>query len=213
MKQNKKRNVGSAPGDRGGVVGLRVIGGELRGSRLLYAGDNRVRPMKDRVRESLFNLIGLAVRQTCVIDLFAGTGALAIEALSRGAATATLVEQHLPTLRAARQNVESLKLESRCQLVMADAFYWSHQCQEVSRERPWLVFCSPPYSFFSERTAEMMALIERIAAAAPAGSEFVVEADARFDFANLPLPLDPRRRRSYPPAEVAILSIGTNGEM
>src|SRR5262245_47435808 len=72
----------------------RIIGGTLRGRKLLFAGDARTRPMKDRVREALFNLLADAVRGKHAIDLFAGTGALGLEAISRGASGATLVERH-----------------------------------------------------------------------------------------------------------------------
>ena len=68
--------VGGQAGDTP-VVGLRIIGGSLRGRRLQYTGDLRTRPMKDRVRESVFNLIGPAVVGSHAIDLFAGTGAWA----------------------------------------------------------------------------------------------------------------------------------------
>ena len=78
------------------AAGLRIIGGEFRGRRLHYSGDRRTRPMKDRLREAVFNLIGPDIRGKHAIDLFAGTGALALESLSRGAKSATLIEQHHP---------------------------------------------------------------------------------------------------------------------
>ena len=73
------------PKSSGCASTLRIIGGRLRGSVIEYHGDPRTRPMKDRVREAAFNLIGPQVVGTFAIDLFAGTGALAFEALSRGA--------------------------------------------------------------------------------------------------------------------------------
>ena len=81
------------------MAGLRIIGGRFRGRKLAYSGDPRTRPMKDRVREALFNLLGRAVEGKTAIDLFAGTGALAFEALSRGAARAVAIELHRPTAR------------------------------------------------------------------------------------------------------------------
>src|SRR6185369_13778531 len=97
----KSRHI-SGPGSGSGevpVVGLRIIGGKLRGRKLQYSGDLRTRPMKDRVREAVFNLLGPGVKGSHAIDLFAGTGALGLEAISRGAAQATLIERHLPTSR------------------------------------------------------------------------------------------------------------------
>src|SRR5205823_2176218 len=75
---------------------LRIIGGRMRGRKLVYGGDQRTRPMKDRTREAVFNLLGPGVTGTHAIDLFAGTGALGLEAISRGAESATLIEQHFP---------------------------------------------------------------------------------------------------------------------
>ena len=81
-----KRPAGKAPGK---PSPLRIVGGKFRGRKLLYAGDDRVRPMKERVREAVFNLLGPAAKKKHAIDLFAGSGALGLEAISRGAAGAT----------------------------------------------------------------------------------------------------------------------------
>lgn len=186
----------------GEPVGLRIIGGEFRGRRLRYGGDPRVRPMKDRVREAVFNLVGPAVRGSHAVDLFAGTGALGLEALSRGAATATFLEQHFPTARIIRENIATLGVEGRCQLTTGDTFLWADR-HDLPQERPWTVFCSPPYVLFVERTEAMLTLIRRLRDDAPAGSLLVVEADERFDFALLPEP-EAWDVRAYPPAVVGL---------
>lgn len=203
QSKRPRKHVGSAPGEKE-PLGLRIIGGRLRGSKLLYAGNNRVRPMKDRVREALFNLLGPGVVGKYAIDLFAGTGALAIEAVSRGAVGATLIEMHFPTARNARQNLRAFDLESICSLIVTDAFYWSHLREGLPEEPAWLIFCSPPYDFFVERLTDMLEMLERLHTAAPGGSLIVIEADERFDFSRLPFPVMEKRRRSYPPAEIAI---------
>ncbi len=87
---------------------LRIIGGKFARRRLKYTGDPRTRPMKDRVREALFNLVGPSVIDAHAIDLFAGTGALGLEALSRGAARATFVERHYPTAATIKENIATL---------------------------------------------------------------------------------------------------------
>src|SRR5271165_4697735 len=79
------------------LAGVRIIGGKFRRRKLEYSGDLRTRPMKDRVREALFNLLGTAVEGKLAIDLFAGTGALALEAISREATRAIFIERHQPT--------------------------------------------------------------------------------------------------------------------
>src|SRR5262245_27839595 len=106
MPKNRNTHVADTP--------PRIIGGALRGRKLIYTGDPRTRPMKDRVREALFNRLSTSVRNKHAIDLFAGTGALGLEAMSRGASGATLVDRHFPTAELIRQNAASLGIEGLC---------------------------------------------------------------------------------------------------
>ncbi len=199
-----ERNIGSEPGEKD-ALGLRVIGGKFRGSKLQYVGDNRVRPMKDRVREAVFNLIGPSIKGMYAIDLFGGTGAVTIEAISRGAVGATVVELHLPTAMMLRQNLESLDLLEICKLRKTDAFFWAKNLEEHPRGAPpWIVFCCPPYDFYVRREEEMLEMLKNLLDSAPVGSVFVIEADERFDFSRLPIVPTENRLRSYPPAEVGI---------
>jgi 16S rRNA (guanine(966)-N(2))-methyltransferase RsmD len=183
-------------------VGLRIIGGLFRGRKLVYSGDMRTRPMKDRLREAIFNLIGPEVKGKHAIDLFAGTGALAFEAISRGAAQATLIEQHFPTANIIRQNAASLEIDKVVDVVSANAFFWGRRAPKVD-SLPWVVFCSPPYKFYVERTAEMLELIRGLMEAAPVESIFVVESDDQFDFQLLP-DAEAWDVRPYAPAVVGI---------
>lgn len=180
---------------------LRIIGGEFRGRKLSYVplrtGDDLVtRPMKHRVREAIFNLVGLEARGRHAVDLFAGTGALGLEALSRGAAYATFVEKHVPTARVVEANLAALAVEGRARLHATSAFLWGQRDAATLGTAagppgapigaPWLVFCSPPYSFYAERLDDMLALVQNVLDAAPGESIVVVEADERFDFDRLP---------------------------
>ena len=200
----KRRNVGSEPGAKE-PLGLRIIGGKFRGRKLQYVGDNRVRPMKDRVREAVFNLIGPAIKGMYAIDLFGGTGAIAIEAVSRGAISATVIEIHLPTASLLKQNLEMLDLLPTCNLCKTDAFFWvKSEAEYLTQDSPWIIFCSPPYDFYASRQAEMLEMLNRLVDLAPSGSIFVIEADQHFDLALLPRIPEPNRVRSYPPAVIAI---------
>lgn len=202
-KPKKQRNIGSEPGDRE-PVGLRIIGGSCRGRKLTYAGNNLVRPMKDRTREAVFNLIGPPVKGKYVIDLFAGTGALAFEALSRGAERALMIELHLPTAKNIRLNLESLGMKEKCEIITSDTFYWAQTREGLDTELPWLVFCSPPYDFYVTRADEMIDMLRTLVEIAPEESVFAIESDDRFDFATLPFEIHPRKRRTYAPAEIGI---------
>jgi 16S rRNA (guanine966-N2)-methyltransferase len=184
------------------IVGLRIIGGTFRGRRLAYSGDTRTRPMKDRVREAVFNLLGPGMKGSHAIDLFAGTGALGLEALSRGAARATFIERHLPTVKLIEQNAAALGVDDRAEVVFGDAFVWSVRFQPDAAI-PLTFFCSPPYDFYVERQPQMLELIARCVMVSPAGSQIVVEADERFDFGSLIQP-EAWKIRQYPPAVVGI---------
>jgi 16S rRNA (guanine966-N2)-methyltransferase len=161
--------------------------------------------MKQRVREAVFNLVGPAVVGKHALDLFAGTGALGLEALSRGAAGATFIERHAPSVRLIRENVDSLSLSDRAEIHFGDAFLWTRQHPTWSAPQSglWLVLCSPPYDFYVERCTAMVGLLDELHRRAPEGSLFVVEADARFDFGSLNH-LGVWDVRAYPPAVVGL---------
>lgn len=164
---------------------VRIIGGRFRGRRLQYHGDLVVRPMKHRTREAIFNLIGTACAGRHAVDLFAGTGALGLEAISRGATSATFIEKHVPTARMVEENVRSLGVDDCTDLAITSAFLWAKRdlpAAATASDKPWLVFCSPPYAFYTQREDEMLDLIVRIQEQAPADSILVVEAEEPFNF-------------------------------
>lgn len=130
---------------RSGSGSVRVIAGQLRGRRLYSARVTGLRPTSDRVREAIFNILGDAVIGSRVLDLYAGTGALAIEALSRGALRATCVERD-PSARAAlERNVVALDLDARLEIVALDVLDYCRQIVEDGATYD-MVFCDPPYA-------------------------------------------------------------------
>jgi 16S rRNA (guanine966-N2)-methyltransferase len=107
-------------------LSLRVTGGTMRGRALVEPPDMRVRPTSDKVRQAIFNLLahnehGIALDGARVIDLFAGTGALAVEALSRGGAFALLVDESAESRALIRRNVEALNLTGVTKIWRRDA--------------------------------------------------------------------------------------------
>lgn len=148
---------------------MRVVAGELKGRRLASPPRGAdVRPTADRVREALFSILA-DVEGTTVLDLYCGTGALAIEALSRGAASATLVDTK-PGL--ARHNVGDLGLADRAEVVRADALRFLAR----AGERYDLIFCDPPYRLADRLEGKLESL------AAPRlakGGRLIVESAAR----------------------------------
>jgi 16S rRNA (guanine966-N2)-methyltransferase len=122
---------------------MRVVAGDLRGRRIEGPPGRDVRPTTDKVREAVFNALGSLdlVRDAVVADLFAGSGALGIEALSRGAAEAIFVERDRTALRTLRDNLASLGLDARSKVVQGDALVASRSI------RADLVLADPPYDF------------------------------------------------------------------
>jgi 16S rRNA (guanine966-N2)-methyltransferase len=210
-KRNRNEAV-RGRGDESRAAEVRIIGGQFRGRRLQYHGDPTVRPMKHRTREAIFNLISTECGGLHAIDLFAGTGVLGLEAISRGAAGATLIEKHVPTARVIEANIRTLGVEDCATLVISSAFLWAKRdlapALTTATERPWLVFCSPPYAFYRERQDEMLELIHNIQSHASAGSILIVEADDSFDLNMLRSAAGPGFGdwdiRSYAPAIVGL---------
>ncbi|QDU86679.1 Ribosomal RNA small subunit methyltransferase D [Pirellulimonas nuda] len=202
----------------GPATDLRIVGGSMRGRKLAPAlceddGDPVTRPMKHRVREAIFNLVGMRAKGTHALDLFAGTGALGLESISRGADWATFIERHIPTAAIVKQNMASLGVVDRCDLLTTSAFLWAKRdlpkgaaaWSAGPADAPWLAFVSPPYRFYQEREAEMRALVAALQAHSPAGSMVVVESDQQFDPGTLETPGDdPWDVRVYPPAVVGV---------
>jgi 16S rRNA (guanine966-N2)-methyltransferase len=161
---------------------MRVVSGEFRGRRLEAPKGARIRPTADRVREAIFSILG-DVEGARVLDLFCGTGALGIEALSRGAARATFVDTRTTVVR---RNVGALDLEDRCRIVRGDAIRHLRR----DRARFDLVFCDPPYKLADRVGAQLDQLVpDRLRE----GGRLIVETAARHPF-ELSLPLLTERR-------------------
>jgi len=182
------------------AVAPRIIGGSLRRRRLEFVPAGPTRPMKERVRETLFDLLGTSVRGALAIDLFAGTGALGFEAVSRGAARAILAERHFPTADTLCRSARALGIESAVEVRPGDVLLWARRLPPLPADLPWVVFVSPPWSFFAERREELLGLVVALTRAAPAGSTIVVEADESFDRALLPEEPGGWDTRAAPPA-------------
>jgi 16S rRNA (guanine966-N2)-methyltransferase len=172
---------------------MRVIAGELGGRPLLAPRGWKVRPTSARVREAIFSVLGERVENAEVLDLCAGTGALAIEALSRGAAHATLVDRDT---RPALGNVANLGLEERASLVREDATRWLSRAGSEGRFD--LIFVDAPYKLADRMTEELNTHLPRLLAP---GGRAVVESGA-----GGPLPIDSLarlRQRRYGAADVS----------
>ena len=158
--------------------------------------------MKDRAREAVFNLIGPSIKGSYAIDLFAGTGALALEAISRGSHRALAIERHFPTADVIIDNARSLGIRDQVEVYPGDTFIWARRMPDLGRD-PCVVFCSPPYALYEDRADDVLNLIGLLIQAVPNGSNVIVEGDSRLDWQTIPSS-DEWDVRSYHPAEIGI---------
>jgi 16S rRNA (guanine966-N2)-methyltransferase len=164
---------------------MRVIAGELRGRPLLAPRTPATRPITDRVKQSLFDILRPHADQR-VYDCFAGTGSLGIEALSRGAPGAVFFEQEADALGLLRKNLATLGLTDRSKIVAGDIFIrLAHLPPPPPPQRPGIAFLDPPYRFLRDRPDALASLAASLARHLLADGVIVFRHDA--DDA-LPLP-------------------------
>ncbi len=143
---------------------MRVVGGMLRGRRLATPAGRAIRPTSDRIRESIFDLLGVGFSCAAVLDLFAGTGALGIEALSRGCESAVFVERDNLALALIRSNIEKCGLADRCRVVGRDVVAYLKTFNHDAGVD--LVLVDPPYRMgLVQKTLELLGQGERLAVA------------------------------------------------
>lgn len=135
---------------------MRIISGTARGRTIVAPAGDRTRPTQDKVRESLFNIIRWDVMEARVLDLFAGTGALSLESLSRGAQSAVLVDTDRAACEAIRKNIAACRMEDKARLIVRD---YRQAMDQLAREGEVfdVVFLDPPYRM--ENTGEMCAAL------------------------------------------------------
>ena len=140
---------------------MRIIAGEFRGRELLPPEGNATRPITDRVKQSLFDIVAPHIEDARVYDLFAGTGSMGLECLSRGAVHATFFEADRSALERLKKNISAMKLESRSQIIPGDLF--KSFSANTPSQRANLIFLDPPYRFLNEQPEKLRKLAEAIA--------------------------------------------------
>lgn len=144
MSPRRNRNSKPAPHNRANDSFVRIIGGDWRSRKLSFPESEGLRPTPDRVRETLFNWLQAYTPAAKCLDLFSGSGALAFEALSRGAAHATLIDASRLVCNSLKHNLQELKAQN-AEVLETDATQWLLQ-QASSEFRYDLVFLDPPFN-------------------------------------------------------------------
>ena len=173
---------------------MRIIAGEFRGRKLLPPAGDITRPVTDRVKQSLFDILTPVIDGSRVYDCFAGTGSMGLESLSRGAAHATFFEADRSALDRLKKNIAALGVADRSTVMAGDLFRWFDAA--AAPKNVDVIFLDPPYRFLRERPDDVRRLAGAIAQKhlAPGGT-VVFRHDAR-DALDL-APLAPADRREY----------------
>ena len=129
---------------------IRIIGGKYKGKRLKKVPGDVVRPMPDKLKESLFNIIQDDVRGSVFLDGFAGTGSVGIEALSRGAERAVFIEEYYPAVKVIKMNVEKCDVKDQVRIMHKE---FNRAVIQLSKQKAKfdLIFLDPPYKLLEER--------------------------------------------------------------
>jgi 16S rRNA (guanine966-N2)-methyltransferase len=138
-------------------VPMRIIAGEFRGRRLLPPTGDATRPITDRVKQSLFDIITPLIPDANVYDCFAGTGSMGLECLSRGAKQATFFEVDRSAQQRLKENIQTLGVSNQTTVIGTDLFQWFRKSAPPT-ERAGLIFLDPPYRFLRERQDDLMEL-------------------------------------------------------
>lgn len=164
---------------------MRVISGSARGRKLKSPKSDETRPIMDRVKTALFDILAPDINGIRVLDLFAGTGAVGIEALSRGAKAATFIERSPDAWRLVRENLTLTHLSDRAEVLRADAFAFLQQAA-VANRRFDLVYVAPPQ--YEGLAARALSQLDATPLTEPDGLVIVqIDPQERADLDTLPL--------------------------
>ncbi len=183
---------------------MRIIAGEFRSRTLLPPVGNITRPITDRVKQSVFDIVNPWLENTLVYDLFAGTGSLGLECLSRGATSATFFESDPSAVDHLQKNIVSLNVQPRSKIVKTDIFKWFATSPELT-QRANVIFLDPPYAFLKDRPEDLKTLATQIAAKHLAPKGLVIFRHDVADSLDLP-PLQPLDTRDYGSMRVQFLT-------
>ncbi|MGD0388565.1 MAG: 16S rRNA (guanine(966)-N(2))-methyltransferase RsmD [Tepidisphaeraceae bacterium] len=165
---------------------MRIIAGQFRGRKLLGPDTNLTRPITDRAKQSVFDALAPDLPGAIVYDLFAGTGSLGLESLSRGCKHATFFESDPSALTLLQKNIATLAVSDRARVVRGDLFAWFASSAKPAHSAD-LIFLDPPYRFLTDRPAELQTLAEKVVSAHLSPTGQILFRHDRRDALELPM--------------------------
>jgi 16S rRNA (guanine(966)-N(2))-methyltransferase RsmD len=163
---------------------LRIIAGSLRGRKMTVVLNPALRPLADRAREALFSILGNAVPGRPFFDVFAGSGSVGMEALSRGASSVTFVERDPRTFAGIIEHLKKFGVADQARVLQSDAYRWADK--GALPAEPVNVFLGPPYEQFVHHFDALRWLIQAMQQRMPPGSVLIVQSERAVPAAGLP---------------------------
>ena len=181
---------------------MRIISGKARGTKLYTLEGNNTRPTLDRIKEALFNIIQQEIPNCLFLDLFSGSGAIGLEAASRGAKKVILGENSKQAIKIIEKNIEKTHLEEKAQVFNTD---YEMLLKEKIKEKVDIVYIDPPYnSNFAKKSIEIMIKNKIV----DENSTIIVETDREDKINEISkLPIEIEDKRKYGRAEIIFLRI------
>jgi 16S rRNA (guanine966-N2)-methyltransferase len=164
---------------------IRIVAGALRGRKLTCVVHPGMRPTPQMVREALFSILGNAVPGRVFYDVFAGTGVVGLEAVSRGATSARLIEKDPRQVADIQKYADQFGVADKVQVIKADAYRWAERWIPAGKE-PVNLFLSPPFPDLSEKADEFLGLVRTLLEKAPDDSVLTIQAEDGFPLDQLP---------------------------
>jgi 16S rRNA (guanine966-N2)-methyltransferase len=164
---------------------VRIVAGSLRGRKLTVVVHEGMRPTPQMVREALFSILGNAVPGRVFYDVFAGTGVVGLEAVSRGASAARLIEKDPRQAADIQKYAGQFGVADKVQVLRADAYRWAERWIPLAKE-PVNLFLSPPFPDLTEKADEFLTLVRTLLEKAPDESVLTIQAEEGFPVDQLP---------------------------
>lgn len=163
---------------------LRIVAGTLRGRKITAYVHEGMRPTPQMVREAFFSILGNAIPDRVFFDVFAGTGVVGLEALSRGASATRFIEKDPKQAADVQKHAERFGVAAKAQVLKADAYRWAERW--LPPADPVNLFLSPPFPDLSEKGDEFLALVNHLWTKAPNDSVLTIQAEEGFPIERLP---------------------------
>ncbi|HSQ57952.1 MAG TPA: RsmD family RNA methyltransferase [Gemmata sp.] len=166
---------------------VRIVAGSLRGRKLTVVVHEGMRPTPQMVREAFFSILGNAIPGRAFYDVFAGTGVVGFEAISRGATSARMIEKDSRQAADIQKYADQFGIADKVQVLKADAYRWAERWIPPAKD-PVNLFLSPPFPELSEKAEEFLSLVRVLLEKAPDESVLTIQAEEGFPIDRLPEP-------------------------